>query len=193
MDYKIFEHGVGLFVWFLLILHFIHFVARSQVWATEGRKFAPVAKPPTRSVDATSGGTRSVDISEMCKIVDIFNDECNTLNKKIYELVNECNELKEQNTSLIRSLQYCHLRMSKSDESTHRRRTRRFMSMPIQTGIGVAFYGTALANEVPIYDRPRTTSVRCARTTFGAASVEDRTLVVSPKRKRPYLVAGSEL
>ena len=85
--------------------------------------------------------------------------------------MNECNELKEQNTSLIRSLQYCHLRMSKSDESTHRRRTRRFMSMPIQTGIGVAFYGTALA----------------------AASVEDRTLVVSPKRKKPHLVAGSEL
>ena len=126
---------------------------------------------PSQSVDAISGGTRSVDISEMCKIVDIFNDECNTLNKKIYELVNECNELKEQNTSLIRSLQYCHLRMSKSDESTHRRRTRRFMSMPIQTGIGVAFYGTALA----------------------AASVEDRTLVVSPKRKKPHLVAGSEL
>jgi len=67
----------------------------------------------------------------------LHTDECNELNKKVCELMNDCNILKEQIMSLTRSLQQCQSKQSHIQSKYDTLRRTASMRTATQTGVGL--------------------------------------------------------
>lgn len=70
-----------------------------------------------------------IDISEMCKLIDEYSEQCNKLNKKLSDMTIEYNKLKEQQNLLTKNLQSCQTKkkqiQSKYDKLVYNNKVRR--------------------------------------------------------------------
>ena len=140
---------VAVLAWGLFIMHFFYLV-KNEINTKQQNKIVKLEKEVQINYN---------DMMEMCKFIDeydirakkretlydlrskqreaLYTDECNELNKKVCELMNDCNILKEQIMSLTRSLQQCQSKQSHIQSKYDTLRRTASMRTATQTGVGL--------------------------------------------------------